>query len=156
MRRSEDGTTNFLAVPPMDKKGTRKISHRETRAGWGFTLMKSQQGRDETPTVEACGPVQTIEGGEHAVGATRATNNTAEMQALIETLCWLNTSAEHKGLPSSGKVMITVDPLYVKGLIDEKFVEKENRTLATLLCHLWKVTQKKLKLQIRWPHRRRG
>ena len=97
--------------------------------------------------VEACGLVQTIEGGECAEGATPATKNTAEMQALIEALFWLNTCAEHKGLPSSGKVMITVDPLYVKGLIDEKFVEKENRTLATLLE---KVTQKKLKLQIRW------
>ena len=106
--------------------------------------------------VEACGPAQTIEGGECAEGGTRATKNTAEMQALIEALFWLNTCAEHKGLPSSSKVMMTVDSLYVKGLIDEKFVAKENRTLATLLYHLWKVTQKKLKLQIRWSHRRRG
>ena len=100
--------------------------------------------------VEACGPVPTCEGGEYSAGATRATNNTAEMQALIEAPFCLNTCAEHKGLPSSSKVMVTMDSLYVKGPIDEKFVEKENRNVATPLCHLWKVTQKKLKLQIRW------
>ena len=78
--------------------------------------MKSYQHRDEVPMVEACGPVQTAEGGEYCVGAIRATNNTAEMQALIEALFWLNSCVEQKGLPSSSKVMITVDSLYVKGL----------------------------------------
>ena len=53
--------------------------------------------------------------------------NTAEMQTLIEALFWLNTCAEHKGLHSSSKVMITVGSLYVKGLIDEKFVAKKNK-----------------------------
>ena len=35
---------------------------------WLFTMMKSYQGRDEAPMVEACGPVQTAEGGEYYVG----------------------------------------------------------------------------------------
>ena len=118
-----------------------KISRRETCAGWGFTVMKSYQARDEAPMVEACGLVQLDEGREYYVGAIRATNNTAEMQALIEALFRLNTCAEHKGLPSSSKVVITVDSLYVMGLIDEKFVAKENRDMATLLCFLWKATQ---------------
>ena len=48
------------------------------------------------------------------MGATRATNNTAEMQALIEALFSLNMCVE-KRLPFSSKVMITVDSLYVKG-----------------------------------------
>ena len=46
--------------------------------------------------------------------------------------------------------MITVDSLYVKGLIGEMFVARENRALAILLCHMWKVTKKKLQLDIRW------
>ena len=80
------------------------------------------------------------------MGAVRATNNTAEMQALTEAPFWLYTCAEHKGLPSSSKVMTTVDSLCDKGPIDEKLVAKENRNMATLLCQLWK----KLKIQIRW------
>ena len=100
--------------------------------------------------VEACAPVQTAEEGEYYVGALRATKNTAEMQALIEALFWLKTCAEHKGLPSSSKVVLTVDSLYVKELIGEKFVARENRALATLLYHRWKVTKKKLQLHIRW------
>ena len=76
------------------------------------------------------------------MGATRATNNTAEMQALIEALFWLSNCVEQKRLPSSSKVMTTVDSLYVKGLIDEKFVARESRALAMLLYHMWKVTKK--------------
>ena len=57
---------------------------------------------------------------------------------------------EQKGLPSFSKVMMTVDSLHVKGLIDEKFVARENRALAASLCHLWIVTKKKLQLHIRW------
>ena len=49
--------------------------------------------------VEACGPVHTAEGAEHYVGAVRATNNTAEMQALIEALFWLNSCVEHDDFP---------------------------------------------------------
>ena len=58
--------------------------------------------------MEACGPVQTAEGEEYCVEATRAKNNTAEIQALIEALFWLNSCVEQKGLPSFSKVMITV------------------------------------------------
>ena len=111
--------------------------------------MKSYHGRDEVPMVESCGPVQTVE-GECCVGATRATNSTAEMQALIDALLWLSSCEEQKGLPLSSKVMITVDSQYVKGLIDGKFVTRENRVLAILLCHSWKVMKKKLQLHIRW------
>ena len=57
----------------------------------GFTALKSYQNRDKVPMVEACGPVQIAEGGEkYYVGAIRARKNTAEMQALIEALFWLN------------------------------------------------------------------
>ena len=66
----------------------------------GKSRAESYQGRDEAPMVEACG----AEGGEYYVGAIRATNNTAEMQALIGALFWLNTCAKHKGLQSSSKV----------------------------------------------------
>ena len=109
--------------------------------------MKSLQIRDEVPMVEASGPVQSVEGGDYYyVVAIRATNNTAEVQAQVEALIWLNSCVEQKGLPISSKVMVTVDSSYVKGVIDEKFVARENRALAILLCHMWNVTKKKLQL----------
>ena len=52
--------------------------------------------------------------------------------------------------------MMTVDSLCVKGLIGEKFPARENRALATLLCHMWKVTQKELQLHIRWVREHSG
>ena len=53
--------------------------------------------------VEACGPVQTAEKAD-CYGATRATDNAAEMQALIEAFFWLNSCVRQVVLPSSGKV----------------------------------------------------
>ena len=46
--------------------------------------------------------------------------------------------------------MITVESFYVKELIDEKFVARENKAIAILLCHLWKVVRNKVCLSIRW------
>ena len=133
----------YFALYVFTDGSARKFSVRETCAGRGFIAMKSIQNRDEVPMVETCGLVQTAEGREYFVGASRAPNNTAEMQALTEALFWLNSCVEHKGLPISSKVMATVDSLFVKVPTDEKFVAKENRALAILLCHMWKVINKK-------------
>ena len=65
--------------------------------------MSSYQNRDEVPMVEACGTVQTDDGAEFYVGAIRATNNTTEMQALIEALFWLNSCVEHDDLTIAKK-----------------------------------------------------
>ena len=45
--------------------------------------------------------------------------------------------------------MITVETLNVKGLIDDKVVARENRALAMLFCHMWRVTKKKVTT---WEH----
>ena len=52
--------------------------------------------------------------------------------------------------------MVPVDSFFVKRRIDEKFVARENRALAILLCHMWKVTKKKLQLYIRLVHGHTG
>ena len=57
--------------------------------------------------VDACGPVQTDEGAENDVGAHRATNSTAEMQAFIVGLFWLSSWVEHDDLTIFRKVMVT-------------------------------------------------
>ena len=40
--------------------------------------------------------------------------------------------------------MVTVDSLYVKGLIDQKFTARENKAIAMLLYHLLKVVKNKV------------
>ena len=79
----------FFALYVFTDGSARKISRKEMCPGWGFTAMKSYQNRDEVPMVEACGPEHIAGGGEYYVGAICATNDTAEMQALIEALFWL-------------------------------------------------------------------
>ena len=70
----------------------REISPKMTCAGWGLTAVKTfRNDGGGAPIVSACGPVQTNEVGELSVGATRATDNTAEMQAMIEAPHWLNS-----------------------------------------------------------------
>ena len=53
-------------------------------------------------------------------------------------------------LHADNDVLITVDSLHVKGLIDEKFIARETRVLATMLCHMWKVTKQRIRLHTRW------
>ena len=89
----------FLQVAQLEKIAQRNVYRRG----------KSYQNRDEGPMVEPCGQVQIAEGGKYYAVAIRATHNTAEMQALIEALFWLNSCVEQKGLASFIKLMITVD-----------------------------------------------
>ena len=51
------------------------------------------------------------EDAEFWVGATRATNNTAEMQALIGALYWLNSGIEDKSVSDDMKIIVTVESL---------------------------------------------
>ena len=63
---------------------------------------------------------------------------------------WLNTCVERRALHADNDVLITVNSLFVKELIEEKFIARENRVLATLLRHMWKVTKERIRLHIRW------
>ena len=51
-----------------------------------FAVIAANPRHGDKLLAEACGPVQTSAGGDFCVGATRATNNTGEMQGLIEGL----------------------------------------------------------------------
>ena len=100
----------------------RNETRTQKRAGWGFTAMTKRPRLEDKPMIEACGPVQISKREEFYIGATRATNNTAEMQGVIEVLFWLNSCLERGTVHADDGVLITVDSLYVKGLIDEKFI----------------------------------
>ena len=119
----------------------RKLSRKTTYARLGFTAMKTYRND---------GGGAPIVLGNSGWEPTRSTNSTAEMQAMIEALHWLNSCIEGKLYSPSTKVLITVDSLYVKGLIDEKFVARENKAIAMLLCLWWKVVEGKVTLVIRW------
>ena len=119
-------------------------------AGWGFTAMTNRPRLGDKPMVEACGPVQINTGENFYISASRAKNNTAEMPVVIEALFWLNTCVERETLHANNDVLITVDSLYVKGLIEEKFFARESRVLARLLRPMWKVTKERIRLHIRW------
>ena len=54
------------------------------------------------------------------------------------------------------KVMVTVDSLHVKGLIDQKCIARGNKTIALLLCHLWKMVKDKVSITIRWARGHSG
>ena len=64
----------------------REVSRTRKLAGWGFTTMTKRPRLGDTPMVQACGSVQISKGGKFYIGATRVTNNTAEMQGVIEAL----------------------------------------------------------------------
>ena len=134
--------------PSFELSFTKRI--RPGCAGWGFTAMTKRLRPGDKPMVEACGPVQINTGENFYIGATRVTYNTAEMEGVVEALFWLRTCVERETVHANSDVLITVDSLYVKGLIDEKFIVRENRVLATLLSHMWKVTKKRIRLHIRW------
>ena len=77
--------------------------------------------------IEACGSMQITKGEEFYIGATGATNNTAEMQGIIEALFWLNSCVERGALHADADVLFTVDSRCGKVLIDEKFTAREHR-----------------------------
>ena len=76
----------------------REMSRKRQRVGWGFAAMKTSPRHGDKRLVEACGRVRISTGDEFCVGATRATNNTGEMQGLIEALSWPITCVEQGAL----------------------------------------------------------
>ena len=87
------GTEGHFDLHMFTDGSARKFSRKVTCAGWSLTAMKTYRNDGGAPIVSACGPVQTNEGGEFWV-ATRAKNNTAEMQAIKEALYWLHSGTE--------------------------------------------------------------
>ena len=147
MREKGEQETNWVAL-----SGTHRVQQQDPRlsASASFALCLCTDGcaRDETWKKRCAGWGFTA--------TTRPTHNTGEMQALIEALFWLSSFVEQNILQASNNVLFTVDSLYVKGLIEDKFVARENRVLATLLRHMRGVTKKRSQLHIRWLRGRTG
>ena len=73
--------------------------------------------------------------------ATRETNNSAEMQALIGALYWLNSGIEDKSIHWQQEgVGYSGFAVRVKGLTDQKFTARENEEIAyasLVTCGKW-------------------
>ena len=106
------------------------------------TAMKKRPRCGDKPMIEACGPVQI----KKRRGVLHRCNKSHEQHSgnagghrssvLAELVC------ERGALQLDADVLFTVDSRHVKGLIEEIFTARENRVLATLLGHVWKVTKK--------------
>ena len=83
--------------------------------------MTKRPRLEEKPMIEACGPVQISKAEELYIGATRVTDNTARDAVLADELV---SCVERGTLHADDGVLITVDSLFVKGLIDEKFTAR--------------------------------
>ena len=151
-RRTQlDGSSGFFWSPSFALYiYTYGSARDESETCWmGFTAMTNRPRLGGKPMMEALGPVQISKDEEFYIGATRVTNNTTEMQGVIEALFWLNACVERGTLHADDNVLITVDSVSVKALIDDKFIARENRVRATLLCHVGKVSKQGIRLHIR-------
>ena len=150
--------------------GTRTVStigHRNRRttigAGWGFCLFpkgcQTPTSREEAILTRK-GPVVLDTSSSLYTGATRLTNNTAEMSAMIE-LCWflLTIHAPHPNcvntrrnvaMRTGDKVIIHPDSKYAMGIAQGLFLPRENVLMAKLLRHLYGVVQKVFDVCLRW------
>ena len=119
--------------------------------GGVFAAMKTSPRHGDKRLVEACGRVRLSTGDEFCVGAARATNNTGEMQGLIEALSWPNSCVEQGVLQACSALMTTVDSRSTpRDSWMTRSWQKENILLATLLRHMWCLTKKRPQLHFRW------
>ncbi len=93
-----------------------------------------------------CGRVTTRaeanNGANGHVGAGQKTNNTAELQAVIEALLFLLAQVEAPKpiIEFHSNIVIHTDSRYVEGIIHGAQTKK-NEVMADILVHLWKRTR---------------
>ena len=132
-------------------------------AGCGFCLVP--QGC-QTPTIRddailtRRGPVVLNAESKLFTGATRLTNNAAEMSALIE-VCWFLLAIHaphpscvnkrrHMAMRTGDKVIIHPDSKYAIGIAQGLFFPRENVLMAKLLRHLHGVVQRVFDVSLCW------
>jgi ribonuclease HI len=118
--------------------------HKLGYAGWGFIVYDfGEHVRKDLELFTAFGPVEIRNGTSGFLGATRKTNNTAELHAFIESAIWaypLETTA----------LRFNVDSLYVIRLLRGEFVARENISISILAQHWWDVLRRKHNCTLVW------
>ena len=122
------------------------VKRRQKRgfAGWGFVVYDS--GKEitfENEVTSFFGPVVIFSTNQGYLGATKMSNNTAELSAIIEAMIWTFQR------PSS-KYRFFSDSSYVVRLLKGDFVPQENVALALLAVHWWSLLEQKHEVGISW------
>lgn len=107
----------------------------------------------------ASGAVVDLPTDPMKVGATRLSNNTAEMSGMIEALLALLSWAQRRkhrrarsevDLRAGDEVVCHVDSKYVIGMMQGLFAPRENVLMAKLLQHLATEVRRYMKLKVVW------
>ncbi len=100
------------------------------RAGWGIVIVQGDDGLGRgrgTIIEETHGVVQTDPESEAWDGALLASNNTAELTALLEALRW---TMQYEG---GEEVMIRCDSMYAMEIAEERWKAKANLELVDVV-----------------------
>ena len=131
-------------------------NRRKCTAGWCFVVFPSKFTFDEiqvgqpSPMLDAYGPVATQATDRLFVGASHLSNNTAELSAIVEWCFWALSFASSDNFDRSLGFRIYSDSSYVVGLVNGKFVPKENMHISLLAVHLVRQVRLLAAVEVVW------
>ena len=119
---------------------------RPERAGFGFAVVAGGDGGADAAAREVstgCGPVVLDQDSPLFLGATRRTNNTAELSALTEMLLWLRRALRAGATCST--FIVRPDSMYAVDVATGEAHASANREMARELRMLWQEVAATLK-----------
>ena len=103
-------------------------------AGWGYTIVSGGDGDADDHAVEeyaTCGRVETDQQAPKHIGATKGTNNTAELTAIAEALEHVLADVTRR------PTLIRFDSLYAGNMAAGKWRPRHNKQLVRHVKGLW-------------------
>ena len=117
------------------------------RCAWGFAAFRGPNPTDgETEFFASCGPVTLNSVHPLYLGATKRTNNTGEVSAMIEALIWVLAHLSQE----SRSIHFVVDSSYVLNIVTARCIAKHNILLTTIMKFLWDKVQRVHRVTIAW------
>lgn len=114
--------------------GNRNVQKNKQRAGWGFVVLEETKSPPATSVLaELWGPVVCDASSPYFMGAAYGSNNTGELSAIGETLCWL-----HRHETSGRPVTIYFDSLYAANTASGKWNGPKNKALSKIVQGLYR------------------
>ena len=122
------------------------------RAGWAYVVTHGGDGRDDHAAVArhtGFGPVVIEEGDPAFVGATKHTNNTAELTAVVELMLALLNDAPQ---PPDTMGIVKTDSEIAAAAMTGRSQGGANRELVDETRRLWKLLRKRHGGRVLWRH----
>ena len=110
--------------------------------GWGFVVYPPG-GSGDSELFSAFGPVVTCSLDSGFLGASKASNNTGELNAIIEACIWAFVQP-------TDRFCFLSDSSYVVRLLQGHFKPKENVVMALLAIHWWELVQTVHTCTLQW------